>query len=431
MHGRWRRTLFATLMAAVSTLVVTAACEPPPASSLPDRERASVTPNTTVATPTRTTIAPPITQSVGRPRLETGAGWLYLAWTERGLGAEGDALFVSARSQEDGRWRDLTTLSQNVAATLPLRVVSAPPRAVAVTWSGPIGGGQIRPWMATSDDGARRFSAPQTFEIPAGALAPLSVLVAPPSRLNGPWTAATPLPSPSREPSPPHVPSVSSPSPYTWATLRAPSSSTGAARLETLRTCGGGGALGLWCAADRRASLGTRAATHPLDEDSRCVSGQRPLACHGNHIGVATRSARSGKTWLSTGRTPSTLHRMARLPGVVERMVLVDWVDDAHLLAVWVDEFRVLHAMTVEVSDGRTRSLVLAAEVLEATAVLDDDRSRTYVAWTTAPATNAWQRDADGNDGRGVLQIQSVALPAGMLSADAPVLRLDPGDSTR
>ncbi|MGB1698920.1 MAG: hypothetical protein ACPHRO_03125 [Nannocystaceae bacterium] len=345
----------------------------------------------------------PVEAPVGLPRLAHGDGWLLLAWTERGLGTRGDALFFSARSFEDGRWRDRTPLSQTVASGSSLQLVSARPRAVAVSWSAPIGGGQLRPWIATSDDAGRRFSAPEILaSAPAGA-----TFLGAPLKPGGPWRVTAPA---SEAATPTAAPiSMQPPTPD--------------AHIEALQVCAGGGPLALWCDDSDRASLGTIAAAHAVGTDARCVPGPRPLACRRNRIAVAARSAGSGEAWLWVGQSPTALRRLAPLPGVVTAVPLVTWVDDAHVLAVWIDDRRTVHATTTALDGGPSPVRTLATGVLDASATVSSDPPRLYVAWTTSPAA--------ADEDRGPLQLGSLALPDGMLAAPSPTTPLDPRGPTR
>lgn len=377
-------------------------------------------------------IAPPVTQPVNRPRLESGRGWLHLTWTQHGLGGRGDTLVFTARSLEDARWRDLTSLSQNVASSSPVFTANAPTRKVAVSWSAPIGGGQLRPWIATTQDAGRRFSAPEILALPTDDSRASSALIAAPMQPGGPWTAAVPRPVPPRPEVRP-TPAVSDAASHAWSPLRVPPGAVDDADggFRALTTCAGGGALGLWCGAAGAASLATIAVHHPLGEDVRCVPAQRPLVCRGNRIAVALGSARSRKTWLWAGRSPSSLRRVARLPGATAEIIRVDWTDDAHLVAVWIDEARSLNAMTVAVADGRVRTTLLAGEVVEASAAADAEGETLYLAWTTEIPPDHRPRPLGPTDGRGLLHLGSVALRGGMLSNPLDPSPLDPPDATR
>ncbi len=415
-------------VASASALFHLPACEAPSTSDASTSQRASA-PRPAIAAPALAPLPPPVRESVSRPRLASGRGWLHLAWTQPGLDGRGDALFFSARAHEDGRWRDLSPLSRHVAPDAPVQLVSAPAREVAITWSAPIGDGQIRPWIAISHDAGRRFAAPEILDLPAGVARTASALIAPPTRADAPWTTAIPraavvLPGPASPTAP------SSPPSYAWTSLAAPPTAEDASRLEALTVCSGGGALGLWCSPGGEPWLATLAEAHLLHDDARCLAGQRPLSCRGNLIALATESARSGETWLWIGQSPAALRRLIRLPAAAATVTQVEWIDDTHLLAAWIDRRRTLRALTIDLSGGGTRSLRLADAVLEASATLDAERSHAYFAWTAAPATPTAGGAAVASD-RGTLHLGSVALRAGMLSSAAPEQTLDPRDSTR
>lgn len=348
------------------------------------------------------TIAPPLNAPVVHPTLGAGDGWLYLAWGRPNALQDRMEVQVSARSTEDGRWRDVQTLTGSASPSTSPRVVSAPGRAFAVTWGARAGKGPLRRWAVTTQDAGRRYANPTLLRGPT--LGPLDgeVRLAHPLTRGGPWLALAVGP----EQTPPSsdtgtgsatdtgtgsaTKSATPERPVRWRPLATtplpPPGAFPTRHARAATTTSAGGPLLLTCDDAGPPTLWSGAGPHPFDARYACPGGDALLATAGHRIAVVTTRAGGSHTHaleLHVGRSPAALRPIARVGADVREVIGLDWIDDASVALAWIDAASTLWAARVAVTGGPVRPVPVARDVAAASATPSPGgtRGRWTVAW--------------------------------------------------